>query len=77
MRASRITWSDKVIELFFYYDGEISDEDEESAQCAATEVISDFPGYELKVHVLRWDYPKCIPQEGELVYIRREPNPNK
>jgi hypothetical protein len=62
--------------LYFYYDGAIAEEDRESAEFAATEVISDFPDYQLEVNILRWDYPKPIPQEGlTTVYYRKEPKP--
>lgn len=72
LRAAFISWNDEEVHLFFYYDGEISEEDHESAECVATEVISDFPEYALEIDILRWDMPKPIPQTGELVYHRRE-----
>ncbi len=73
LRAAKIHWDDQEIHLSFYYDGEISDDDCDSAQCVGTEVISDYPDYQLKEDILRWDYPKPIPQgEGEIVYLRRE-----
>jgi hypothetical protein len=76
LRAAKIKWDDITIHLFFYYDGEISEDDYESAQDVATEVISDFPKHELEVNILRWDYPKPIPQESlETVYRRREKKP--
>jgi hypothetical protein len=77
LRAVKIKWDEKVIYLYFFYDGEISEEDRESAECIATEVISNFSKHTLEVNILRWDYPKQIPNEGELVYKRREPNPGK
>jgi hypothetical protein len=62
--------------LYFYYDGKISEEDQESSECVATEVISDFPEHKLKIDILRWDYPKPIPQEGlETVCYRKEAKP--
>lgn len=72
LRAALISWNDEEIHLFFYYDGEISEEDNESAECAATEVIAGYPEYALEIDILRWDAPKPIPQTGELVYHRRE-----
>jgi hypothetical protein len=72
LRAALISWNDEEIHLFFYYDGEISVEDNESAECAATEVIAGYPEYALEIDILRWDAPKPIPQTGELVYHRRE-----
>ncbi len=76
LRAAKIAWDEEAVHLYFYYDGEISEEDHESAECVATEVITDFPEYELEIDILRWDYPKPIPQEGlETVYHRREQKP--
>ena len=72
LRAALISWNDDEIHLFFYYDGEISEEDNDSAECAATEVIAGYPEYALEIDILRWDAPKPIPQTGELVYQRRE-----
>ncbi len=76
LRAARIKWDNKKIYLFFFYEGEISEEDQDSAESAATEVMSDFPDYEFEVAILRLDYPLPIPSEGELVYMRREPELN-
>ncbi len=36
LRAARIKWDEKEVHLYFYYDGEISEDDRESAECAAT-----------------------------------------
>ncbi len=77
LRAAQIKWDQELIHLFFYYDGEISEEDHEAAECAATEVMADFPEYHYEIDILQWDYPKPIPKEGELVYYRREVRPNK
>ena len=77
LRAAKITWDKDSVHLYFYYDGEIFEEDHESAECVATEVIADFPEHQLEIDILRWDYPKPIPQEGfENVYHRREKNPS-
>ncbi len=75
LRASKVSWDDENVHLFFYYDGEISEEDRESAECVATEFISCYPEYMLHVDIIRLDYPKSIPQsdEQELIYRRREP----
>ncbi len=76
LRAAKIAWDEDVVHLYFYYDGKISEEDHESAECVATEVIADFPEHELEIDILRWDYPKRIPQEGlDTVYHRREKKP--
>src|SRR5258708_5912730 len=51
LRCARINWDNDTVWLYFYYDGDISEEDDESAQCVATEVITDFPEYELKIEI--------------------------
>lgn len=77
LRAVRMKWDEKTVFLYFFYDGEISEEDRESAECIATEVIANFSEHMLEVQILRLDYPSRIPNEGELVYKRREADPNK
>lgn len=72
LRAAAVSWNSREITIFMYYDGEISDEDLDSAQSVTTEVISDFPQYLLNEKIMRWDFPKEIPSEGELVYLRKE-----
>ncbi|MBS0615694.1 MAG: hypothetical protein JSR58_03985 [Verrucomicrobia bacterium] len=74
LRASKVSWDNESVFLFFYYDGEISEEDRESAECVATEFISSYPEYNLNVEIVRLDYPLAIPHvEGqELIYHRRE-----
>ncbi len=74
LRAARVKWDDEIFYLYFYYDGEISEEDNESAECAATEFIACYPEYRPIINIIRLDYPHPIPQEeGETVYLRREP----
>lgn len=77
LRAVKVKWDQDVVYLFYFYDGEISEEDNDSAQCVSAEFISSYPEYKLEEFILRVDYPKPIPKEGELVYKRRESNPEK
>lgn len=72
LRAMRVKWDQKTIYLYFYYDGEISEEDRESAELIGTSIIANFSEHSLDVNILRLDYPKAIPAEGELVFKRRE-----
>lgn len=72
LRAASIDWDDATIHLYFYYDGEVSDEDRDSAECVATEVIASYPEYELDVHINRCDFPQQIPDIGERAFRRRE-----
>lgn len=76
LRAARIRWDNEKVSLFFYCDGEISDDDRESLECVGTEVLAEFPDHDLEVNILRCDYPKPIPQNDAsnmtLVYLRKE-----
>ncbi len=61
------------ITLFFYYDGEPSEEDEELAGDAGAEVIASFPQYFIDWKLIRVDYPTPIVPAGDyIVYARYE-----
>lgn len=79
LRAAKIQWDEEKVNLFFYYDGEISEDDRESLECVATEVISDFPDHGLEVEIVRCDYPARVLQSDAaniaLVYRRKEEKP--
>lgn len=79
LRVAKIQWDNEKVSLLFYYDGEISEDDRESLECIATEVISDFPDHALEVNITRCDYPARIPQSEAsniaLVYRRKEKKP--
>ena len=49
---------DEEIRLIFYYDGEISEDDYEMADIAATEIISNFTTQGLNLKIERLDAPK-------------------
>lgn len=72
LRSVLIKWEKSYFQLYFLYDGKISKEDYQSAERVASEVISGYPKHKLDFEILRWDYPKLIPKEGELIYLRRE-----
>jgi len=65
---------DNQIYLTFYYDGEISESDEEIASEIETEVIADFDDkYTIDTQVKRFDSPQRIKlDKGFLVYLRKE-----
>lgn len=75
LRCVYVNWNEKKIQLYFFYDGEITEEDRESAECIATEMIANFPEHELEIDISRLDFPKPFPANiGELIYLRREPS---
>ena len=75
LRAVFVNWNEKMIRLYFFYDGLITEEDRESAECISTELIANFPEHELEVDISRLDFPSSLPKNiGELIYLRREPS---
>lgn len=77
LRSVRITWDDEKMYLYFFYEGEISEEDHESAECIATQMIANFNYFLLEVEITRCDYPSPIPLIGMLAYHRYEPDINR
>lgn len=74
LRAVAISWDVDTLYLYFFCDGEISEDDQYSAECIGTEVIANFSDAQLSENILRWDFPKPIPQDkGIIVYWRQEP----
>ena len=65
---------DNQIYLTFYFDGEISESDEENASEIETEVIADFDEkYTIDTQIKRLDFPHRIKlDKGFLVYLRKE-----
>lgn len=61
-------------DVIFYYDKEISEDEEELSSLVETEFISDFsePDYQTNRILRVLQYPNKIPQNGFLVYKRYE-----
>jgi hypothetical protein len=78
LRAACISAENKKICIFFYYDGEISDDQKELAQSAVDDIISDFHiddegnTIEFNINILQIDYPQKMPLHGSWVYYRHE-----
>jgi hypothetical protein len=61
------------LEIRFYLNGPVSEEDRESASCVASEVAADFPLLSrVEERVERVDAPAPLPPETLLAYRRRE-----
>ena len=60
--------------IHFVMDGSISDDDQESIRCVASELVADFPEHGVKESSVRLDAPTRVPDlEGwYLVFARRE-----
>ena len=68
----QVYWAEEKIILYCFFDGEISEEDQEEMSCVATEVSCDFPiGTQVIAECIRIDSPRPIPKLGkEYVYAR-------
>jgi hypothetical protein len=74
LRAVSIGWDEHSIDIYFIYDGAISDDDAEISECIATEVVANFPDEPVQTHHIRCDFPKPIPLLGsEVVFARKQP----
>ncbi|WP_045854290.1 hypothetical protein [Raoultella terrigena] len=65
---------DNRISIFFYFDGEVSDEDEELVSVVETEVMADFDeSFDVEAIIHRLDSLDPIKNaNGCLVYLRKE-----
>lgn len=74
MRAIVAEIKDHDIQLFFYFDGEIEEDDEETASRTGAEVVADFDdSFDLDVNVRRLDYPEPIEHAtGICIFLRKE-----
>ncbi|MBU2714287.1 hypothetical protein [Zooshikella harenae] len=73
LRAVVFSINNKDIEIRFYFDGVINEEDRESASCVETEVIADYDeDYSINANCLRVDACDPINDRGVWVYKRRE-----
>lgn len=75
LRLVSIDWDEKSACLFFYFDGEIEERDEETIGDVYDDFISRFPASEIKtcaLELVRVDEPTLIDYKGECVFARKE-----
>jgi hypothetical protein len=73
LRAVVFSITDLTIDARFYFDGPISQEDEESTSCVETEVLADYDQeYTVTARCIRLDFPAPISDNGIWIYLRRE-----
>ena len=74
IRAVIAELSGKNINLHFYFEGEVGDDDEELVSVIETEIIADFDeDFTVDTIVQRLDSPQAIKNKnGLLVYLRKE-----
>jgi hypothetical protein len=74
LRAVLVRFSETTVDLDFYFDGDVSEDDQERASVVETEVIAALPETDTISHtVTRLDHPARIPGGGTLAYHRSEP----
>ncbi|WP_437480736.1 hypothetical protein WME75_36185 [Sorangium sp. So ce1014] len=74
LRAVAVTYDNKSIRLEAYFDGEISDEDEEAMSLVETELIAAFPeDHATDVSLIRRPAPEPIPKNRIWAFHRKEP----
>ncbi len=72
LRAVQFKQDNEKFHISFFCDGKISEDDHESAQCIATQMISNYENSLLEVTINRLDYPMPIPKVGIVAYHRYE-----
>ncbi|WP_312244767.1 hypothetical protein [Stutzerimonas nitrititolerans] len=74
VRAVVFSLEESSLDIRFYVDGDISENDVELSSCVEAEVIADYsPEYEVAAKCLRIDYPALIEDCGVWVFQRQEP----
>lgn len=73
LRAVVFSMNDLMLDIRFYFDGPISQEDEESISCVESEVLADYgEEYTITAQCIRLDFPSQINDDGVWVFNRRE-----
>ncbi|MEX9974562.1 hypothetical protein AB7W84_13645 [Providencia rettgeri] len=65
---------DDDIQIYFYYDGIVQEDDEENASIVSSEIIADFDDeFDINLVIKQVDYPMNIIQSsGMCIYYRKE-----
>ena len=74
LRAVNVEYQEADIHLYCYFDGAISEDDEEAMSEVGTSVAADFPDHTVHEHCIRIDAPERIPasEAHHLVFKRME-----
>jgi hypothetical protein len=69
IRGITCGWNDSMITYKCYFHGEISEENQESMDCVATEVVADFPDYMIDFQCERLDMPEPLNAHTLLIWV--------
>jgi len=71
IRGITCGWDLRIITMNCFFDGDIDDDDRESMECVATEVMADFYDHEVSVECIRLDVPKPLNPHTLLAWVYR------
>jgi hypothetical protein len=74
IRGITCGWDESKIMINFYFDGEFTEEEQESMECVATEVIASIPKLKIDIECKRIDFPETLTtyKLSDWVYLRKE-----
>ncbi len=74
LRGVTCSWDQSLIRISALFDGKVSEENRESMECVATEVMSDFPDFQVILECQRLDVPEPLSSHALMAwaYSRRE-----
>lgn len=73
LRGVAVDWDDNTILVYFYNDGEISDELWNDYSCIGTEIVSSFSTAHISEKIIQLDYPSKLPKHEYWAFRRKEP----
>lgn len=71
VRGIALAWDDAEIRVRAIMDGEPSEDDAESMECAGTEIVASFPAHRITVEVVRLDEPAPLELQGMTAWVFR------
>ena len=78
LRLASMEWTRNTVDVYYYIDGPVSDDNEESVNLIGTYFDVDFDSGVLEKysdHIMRVDYPEPVPFYGQCIYARKEKPP--
>lgn len=74
LRATYVNSIGRVVQIRFFFDGEVVEFDHELMEVVITEIVGEFwqEDLEFDCQTVRLDYPEPFPEFGECVYLRYE-----
>jgi hypothetical protein len=74
LRLASMEWTQHCVDVYYYVDGPVSDDNEESLNLIGTYFDVDFDSGVLEKysdHIIRVDYPEPISFSGQCLYARK------